>query len=166
VPHVSTGDILRAAVADGSDLGRRVKPILDAGDLVPDELMVDLIRERLGEPDAESGFVLDGFPRTLAQAQALDTMLGQIERPLTVVLELHVPRDVAVERMRKRADDEGRSDDTPEAIQRRLELYDELTVPVAQHYTGTGNLVRIHGDRTVDQVWNEITEVLERVDHS
>src|SRR5258708_37707819 len=113
LPHIATGDILRASVAAGTELGRRVQPILEAGDLVPDELMIDLIRERLGEADAAEGFVLDGFPRTLAQARALDEMLGGIGRPLSVVLELHIPREVAVARMLGRAEAEGRADDTP-----------------------------------------------------
>jgi adenylate kinase len=164
LPHVSTGDILRAAIADGTELGRRVKPIVEGGDLVPDELMVELIRERLGQDDAAQGFVLDGFPRTIAQAGALDTMLREIGRPLSVVLELHVPRTVAVERMLNRAVEEGRSDDTPETIERRLELYDRMTVPVIQHYTTTGNLVRVHGERSINEVWGEISDVLERLD--
>ena len=162
--HISTGDILRAAVAEGTELGRRVRPVLDAGDLVPDELMVELIRERLGRDDAQRGFVLDGFPRTLAQAEALDEMLAEIGRPLSAVLELHVPHDVARERMAARAAEEGRTDDTPEAIERRLALYDELTLPVIDHYRATGNLVQIHGARPVEDVWAEIAETLETVE--
>ncbi len=162
--HVSTGDILRAAIDEGSALGRRVEPILEAGELVPDELMIDLIRERLARDDAQAGFVLDGFPRTLAQAEALDAVLAEIGRPLSAVLELHVPREVAIERLLGRARDEGRPDDTPEVIGRRLDLYDELTVPVVDHYTVTGKLVRIHGDRSVDDVWAEISQTLETVE--
>jgi adenylate kinase len=167
LPHIATGDILRAAIADGSFLGQRVKDIVDRGDLVPDELMIDLIRERISRPDAEDGFVLDGFPRTLAQAEALDDMLDEIEQPLSVVLELRVPRDVALERMHRRAEAEGRADDTPEAIERRLALYDELTLPVVDHYAPTGNLIAVHAEKAVDSVWAEIQDALELArDHS
>ena len=121
--HLSTGDMLRQAIAEGTELGRRVKPILEAGDLVPDDLMIELIRKRLEAPEAAVGFILDGFPRTMAQADALDSMLAEIDRPLSVVLELQVPDDVAIQRLRKRAVEEGRSDDTPEAIANRIDLY-------------------------------------------
>ena len=128
--HLSTGDMLRQAIAEGTELGRRVKPILEAGDLVPDDLMIELIRERLQSPDTADGFILDGFPRTMAQADALDAMLAEIDRPLAVVLELQVPDEVAIERLRKRAVEEGRSDDTPEAIAKRIELYHQETKPL------------------------------------
>jgi adenylate kinase len=164
LPHIATGDILREAMANGTELGQVVKPIYDAGGLVPDELMIELIRERL---DGEEQFVLDGFPRTLAQAEALDDMLDEIGKPIDVVLELRVPREVAIERMLRRAQEEGRTDDTPEAIDKRLALYRELTQPVVDHYAPTGALVAIHGDKPVDAVWAEIQNVLERVhDHS
>jgi adenylate kinase len=162
IPHVSTGDMLREAVAGETELGRQAKPIMERGDLVPDELMVALIRERLGEPDAAEGFVLDGFPRTLAQAEALDAMLREIERSLTVVLFLDVPEEVCVERLSKRAAEEGRVDDTPEAIRTRLGLYRRETEPVIEHYRAQGNLVVIHGDRPVDDVFGEIQQALEQ----
>ena len=164
LPHIATGDILREAMANETELGKLVKPIYDAGHLVPDDLMIDLIRERLS---GEDEFVLDGFPRTVAQAEALDDMLGEIGKPVDVVLELRVPREVAIERMLKRAKDEGRTDDTPDAIERRLALYDEVTRPVVDHYAPSGALVAIHGERAVDAVWAEIQDVLERAhDHS
>jgi adenylate kinase len=155
---VATGDILRQAVAEGTPLGRQVESILDRGDLVPDETMIELIRERLADTD---GFVLDGFPRTMAQADALDDMLGEIGRPLTIVFELQVPDDVARERMTRRAADEGRSDDTAEAIERRLETYHRETEPIVSHYRARGNLVGIHGTGTVDEVFAEIQRALE-----
>ena len=102
--HIATGDILRQAIADGSELGRKVRPILERGELVPDDLMIELIRERLQEDDARDGFILDGFPRTMPQAEALDRMLSEIERPLSVVFELQVPDEVALERLRLRAE--------------------------------------------------------------
>jgi adenylate kinase len=167
LPHIATGEILRSAIADGSLLGQQVKDVVDRGDLVPDALMIDLIRERLSQEDAGGGFVLDGFPRTLAQAEALDDMLYEIGKPLSVVLELRVPQEVVVERMLARAREEGRSDDTPDVIARRLGLYNELTLPVVDHYAPTGNLVAIHGEKPVDAVWSEIQDALELArDHS
>ena len=160
--HVATGDMLRAAIAEGTPLGQRVKPIYNAGDLVPDELMIELIRERLAQVDTGGGFILDGFPRTTPQADALDSMLAEIDRPLTVVLELQVPDEVAIERLRKRAVDEGRSDDMPEAIAKRIALYHEQTKPLVSHYRLAGNLVGIHGDRPENEVFAEIQQAIEQ----
>jgi adenylate kinase len=160
--HVATGDMLRAAIAAGTPLGLRVKPIYDAGDLVPDDLMIELIRERLAQPDTETGFILDGFPRTMGQADALDSMPAEIDRPLAVVLELQVPDNVAIDRLTRRAVDEGRSDDTPEAISKRIGLYHEQTKPLVSHYRLTGNLVGIHGDRPENQVFAEIQRAIEQ----
>ena len=160
--HLSTGDMLRQAIAEGTELGRRVKPILEAGDLVPDDLMIELIRKRLEAPEAAVGFILDGFPRTMAQADALDSMLAEIDRPLSVVLELQVPDDVAIERLRKRAVEEGRSDDTPEAIANRIDLYHRETKPLVSHYRLAGNLVGIHGDRPENEVFAEIQQAVEQ----
>jgi adenylate kinase len=163
IPHIATGDMLRAAIEDGGELGQRVKPILESGQLVPDDLMIELIRERLAQTDTEAGFVLDGFPRTAPQADALDEMLDEIGRPLTIVFEFQVPDEVARERLLKRAEIEGRTDDTPEAIDRRLALYHELTEPLVEHYRLCGNLVGIHADRPVNEVFAEIQEALEQV---
>jgi adenylate kinase len=159
--HVSTGDMLRAAVSEGTELGERVKPILESGRLVPDELMVELIRERIA--GAEEGFVLDGFPRTMAQAEALDAMLREEERELDVVLELQVSDEAAVARLLARAEEEGRSDDTPETIRTRIDLYHRETEPLVEHYRAKGIVVGIHGERPVDGVFAEIAETLERV---
>jgi adenylate kinase len=166
VPHISTGDILRAAIAAATDLGLRVKPIVESGSLVPDELMVDLIRERVGADDTEPGFVLDGFPRTLAQAEALDAMTSEIGRTFTVVLALQVPDEVARERMLGRAAKEGRTDDTPEAIDRRLELYHRETEPLLEHYRTRGRFVPIHGDRSEGEVFAEIQQAIEQAAES
>ena len=160
--HLSTGDMLRQAIAEGTELGWRVKPILEAGDLVPDDLMIELIRKRLEAPEAAVGFILDGFPRTMAQADALDSMLAEIDRPLSVVLELQVPDDVAIQRLRKRAVEEGRSDDTPEAIANRIDLYHRETKPLVSHYRLAGNLVGIHGDRSENEVFSEIQQAVEQ----
>jgi adenylate kinase len=162
VPHIATGDMLRAAMADGTELGRRVKPIYDAGDLVPDEIMIALIRERLAADDAAGGFVLDGFPRTTPQADALDAMLEEIERPLTVVFEFQLPEQVAIERLRGRAQQEGRPDDTPEAIRKRLDLYREQTEPLVEYYRARGILVGIPAEPPVAEVFAEIQRALEQ----
>jgi adenylate kinase len=160
--HIATGDMLRAAMADGTPLGQRVKPIYDAGELVPDDLMIELIRERLEAQDTEPGFILDGFPRTMPQAEALDTMLSEIERPLSVVFELQVPDEVAIERLRLRAEEEGRADDTPEAISKRIGLYHQETEPLVSHYRLAGNLVGIHGNRPENEVFAEIEQALDQ----
>jgi adenylate kinase len=163
IPHVATGDMLRAAMADGSELGQQVRPIYDSGRLVPDNLMIALIRERLSGEDAREGFVLDGFPRTMAQADALEETLREIGRDLDVVFEFQIADEVGRERMLKRAAEEGRTDDTPEAIDERLRLYHEETKPLIEYYRTRGNLVGVHGDRPVNQVFSEIQQTLEQV---
>jgi adenylate kinase len=163
VPHIATGVMFRGAIAAGSDLGKQVEPLLAAGQLVPDDVTIALIRERLGEDDAQNGFVLDGFPRNIAQAEALDSMLDEIDRPLSAVLLLELSDDTARERLGKRAVLEGRADDRPEAIEQRLRDYHEQTEPVVDHYLATGKLVKMHAERPIDEVWLEITDTLERV---
>lgn len=163
IPHVSTGDMFRAAIAAQTDLGRTVEPILRSGALVPDEVTIALIGERLGEPDAARGFVLDGFPRNLAQADALDTMLAGIGRSLDAILYFDVPDDVGMERALSRAQIEGRADDTPDVIARRLATYHAETEPIVEHYRVTGKLVPLHAERSVDEVWDEIEAALEAV---
>jgi adenylate kinase len=158
--HIATGDMLRASIEAGDPLG--VKSILDQGLLVPDDVMIELIRERLAQPEAEAGFVLDGFPRTMAQAEALDAMLREIDRQLDLVFELQVPDEVAVERLTRRAELEGRPDDTPKAIRQRLALYHEETEPLVEYYRARGNVVGVHGDRTENEVFAEIQKALEQ----
>jgi len=161
LPHVSTGDMFRAAIASGTELGRRVEPILASGDLVPDDLTVALIRERLSVEDARDGFVLDGFPRNLAQAEALDGMLAEIGRGLDAVLFFDLSDELAVERIRGRALDEGRDDDSPDAIARRLAIYHEQTEPVVERYRATGKLVPLHAARSIEEVSTEIEAALD-----
>ncbi len=157
VPHISTGDMLRSAVADGSDLGRRVESIMAAGELVSDDLVVAIVDERLSKDDARCGYLLDGFPRTIGQAEALnDSVVDAIG---TVVL-LDVPTEEVVQRLLKRAEDEGRSDDNEETIRRRLEVYDADTAPLVDFY---GNVVlTINGMGTVDEVLSRIMISLAR----
>ncbi len=163
VPHIATGDMLREAIAAGTGLGARVQPIYDCGGLVPDDLMIELIRERLAQPDASDGFILDGFPRTMPQADALDGMLSEIGRELDVVFALQLSDEIATERLLGRARDEGRSDDTPEAIGRRLAEYHEKTEPLVGHYRAKGNLIGIHAHRTINEVFAELQQALEQV---
>jgi adenylate kinase len=160
IPHVSTGDMFRDAIARETPLGLRVKPILESGELVPDDLTVGLIRERLSEPDAQAGFILDGFPRNLTQAEALDALLDELGRPLVAVLELLVPDEVCRERMTRRAAEEGRTDDTPEAIARRLAIYHEETAPLAEYYRAAGTLVGVDGTGTIDEIADRIQDAL------
>ena len=161
IPHVSTGEVLRGAIAAGSELGQKVKEIVESGALVPDELVVDVIRERLTQPDAQSGFVLDGFPRTIGQAEALDALLAELDRPLGIVLELELAEETAVERMLGRAADQGRADDTPEVIKNRFEVYRRQTEPLSNYYRSTGILVVIDSSPGMDEVFAEIERVLD-----
>ena len=156
VPHIATGDILRAAIADGSELGGRVREVVEHGDLVSDDLMIALIRKRLSGGDTDGGFILDGFPRTLAQAEALDTTLTELERELTIVLEFQLPEEQAYERLIGR----GRSDDNPETIRHRL---DAQRVPddIVAYYRVKGILVGVHAEGSVDEVFAEVQSVLE-----
>ena len=162
IPHIASGDMLRAAMAAETELGRRVKPIYDRGDLVPDELMIELIRERLGQDDTENGFALDGFPRTLPQAEALDPILREIGKELTVVFVLQLPDEVCLERLTKRAQLEGRVDDTSEAIAKRLEIYRRETEPLIEWYRIRSNVVTVHAERSVNEVFGEIQQALEQ----
>jgi adenylate kinase len=164
IPHVSTGDMFRAAIASGTDLGKKVEPLLASGTLVPDEVTIGIIRERLQQADADGGFVLDGFPRNLAQAEALDELLTEIGRGLDAILYFDLPDDIATDRMLRRATEEQRPDDTPEVIAKRLATYHEQTEPIVEHYRVTGRLVPLHADRTIDEVWAEVQAALEQVE--
>jgi adenylate kinase len=155
--------MFRAEQAAGTDFGKRVGEIMEAGELVPDELTVAMIEQRLSEPDASEGFVLDGFPRNIAQADALDKMLGSIGRGLDAILFFDVPDEVGLERALKRAELENRADDTPEALATRLETYHRETEPIIEHYRTTGKLVPVHAGRPVEEVWREISEALQQV---
>jgi adenylate kinase len=157
IPHVSTGDILRAAVANQTDLGIKAKTYMDRGDLVPDQLVVDLIKERLHQPDAKSGWILDGFPRTVPQAEFLDDLLGKIGQPCDHAVNLDVPDEVLVDRLleRGRIDRElgrGRSDDTEEVIRKRLQVYQTQTAPLIDFYQTRNKLVSIDGNQSMEEV--------------
>ena len=156
VPAVSTGDMLRLAVAEGSELGRRVGSILDAGELVDDATMADLVRERLGRPDTSGGFLLDGYPRTAGQAVTLREILTAREEELTAVLLLEVAEEALVERGRGR----GRADDDVEVLRERLRVYREQTAPLIGYYSGLGLLRKIDGDRPIEEVTSHIFAAL------
>ncbi len=160
IPHVSTGDMFRAAIAAGSELGRQVEPMLANGKLVPDEITIELIRERLGAADARAGFVLDGFPRNAVQAEELDAMLAEIGRGLDAILFFDLPDEVATGRMLARAAVESRPDDAPEVIARRLATYHSETEPIVEHYRASGRLIPLHAERTINEVYAEIQDAL------
>jgi adenylate kinase len=159
VPAISTGDMLREAVRQGTPLGLRAKSIMEAGELVPDDVVIGLIRERIGAPDARQGFLLDGFPRTVEQARALDRLLAGNGVSLDTVLNLLVPETTLVERMLRRAVNEGRSDDRPETVSERLRVYREKTAPLVDHYRALGVLSDIDGS-------GEIAEIAGRIDRA
>ena len=157
VPHISTGDIFRAAVASGTPVGLRAKSYLDQGELVPDTVVVDMIEERLTEPDMANGWLLDGFPRTLPQANALDALLSKIQQSFDAVVNLIVPDSILVERLMGR----GRKDDTEAVIRRRLEVYQEQTAPLIHFYRDRNQLIDIDGVQSVEQVTQSIATTID-----
>ena len=188
IPQISTGDILRAAVKAGTPLGQKAKGFMDAGNLVPDELMVDLIRDRLAQPDAKAGFILDGFPRTAPQAEALDAMLQEIQQPLQLAVDVEVPEAELVARLTGRrvcrecgasyhvqftpskAGDKceldagelyQRADDSADTVLNRLKVYHELTAPITAYYERAGILRRLDGNREMDQVQADLFGMFE-----
>lgn len=188
IPHVSTGDLLRAAVASGSDLGRKAKSALDSGQLVSDEVVLGIIQERLSQPDARSGFVLDGFPRNIPQAQALDATLARLSQPLQLALLVDVDREVLAKRLTGRrtctqcgaiyniyfspprspgrcdrcgAGLTQRSDDTEETVRKRLTVYEEQTAPLVSYYKAQGKLRTVRGVGGINEIFKNITDIVE-----
>lgn len=180
-PHISTGDILRAAVKNQTELGKKAKGYMDAGDLVPDSLIIDLMDERLREPDCEKGFILDGFPRTTAQAVALDDMLVRLERPLYAALLVDVDPEVIIKRLTERrcckecgyigtaadatcpkcgGEMYQRDDDNETTVRNRLDVYAKSTSPLIDYYKGKGLLKSVDGDRPVDTVYVDVKALL------
>ena len=156
VPAISTGDMLREAVRLGTPLGRRAKAIMEAGELVPDDVVIGLIRERISLPDARGGFLLDGFPRTIEQALALDRLLEGNGEALDAVINLLVPEGTLVERMVGRAAREGRSDDRPDTVRERLRVYREKTAPLVDHYGARGVRIDVDGSGSIEEVSGRI----------
>ncbi len=159
VPQVSTGDLLRNAVAEQTELGQKAKAAMDAGELVSDDIVVGMMRERLTQADTENGFILDGFPRTAAQAEALDELLAELDRPLQAVVHLQVDNEEIVGRLMAR----GRSDDNEDTIRNRLSVFAEQTAPLVEHYRKQGLLKEVHGMGEVDEIFARIEAALEDV---
>ncbi|NBW40152.1 adenylate kinase [bacterium] len=161
VPHISTGDILRQAVAEGTELGLKAKEYMDAGQLVPDKLVIDLTKERLSQEDCAGGFLLDGFPRTLAQAQSLDVMLEALEAPITDVVDLRVEEAVLLDRIKGRASaGSGRTDDSVEVAAERLKVYWAQTAPVSGYYRDSGRYRDVDGLGSVEEVSQRIMSAI------
>ncbi len=160
VVAVSTGDVFRAAIAAGTELGTRVRSIIEAGDLVPDELTSAVVRERLSEDDAAGGFLLDGYPRNIGQVNDLDEFLSSRDEGLDAVIELDVPRAESISRLQLRAAKQGRTDDTEEVIAKRLEIYETETAPILTVYGDRGLVSRIDGLGTLDEITERIVTAL------
>jgi adenylate kinase len=160
VPHISTGDLLRGAVAAGTPLGLKAKAVMEAGNLVSDDIVLGMLEERLGKDDARAGFVLDGYPRNLAQARALEQLLARLQQPVDIAVQLDVDTALLVERIAGRAAQEGRADDTPESVRNRLNVYTEQTAPVVEFYRNTGKLACVHGVGSMDEVFTRIVEAI------
>jgi adenylate kinase len=163
VPAISTGDILRAAVREGTPLGRQAQAIMAKGELVPDDLMIGLIRERVSQRDARDGFILDGFPRTVPQAEALEALLSGNGDALSAVLNFSVPEPELVERMLQRARAEGREDDRPETIRERLRVYREKTEPLIGYYRKKNLVVEVPGVGTIEEITARVESALKSV---
>jgi len=166
IPQLSTGDMLRAAVAAGTDIGKQAKDIMARGDLVPDEVVVSIISERIQAADCANGFILDGFPRNVSQARALDGVLVEKSIDLDAVIELAVDPEILIARILKRAQESAdgpRDDDTEEALQHRLRVYEEQTAPVADFYAEKGILRTLDGMQEIDEVTRQIRSALDAI---
>lgn len=160
VPHISTGDLLRAEVAAGSALGLQAKAVMARGDLVSDEILLGMLEDRLSRADVGSGFILDGYPRNLAQADALGKLLVRIGQPMDHAVQLEVDTDKLVDRLAGRAQAEGRADDNPESVRNRLNIYNDQTAPVIDFYRQHGVLKAVDGEGSMDEVFTRIVEAI------
>jgi adenylate kinase len=190
IPHIATGDILREAVAKGTELGKKAKEYMDKGQLVPDEVVIGIVKERLKQPDCENGFLLDGFPRTLNQAEALDEMLKELGKEIDAVIYIDVPEEEVVKRIVNRrtckncgavyhliyappkeenkCDKCGgelyqRDDDKEETVRQRFKVYMDNTAPLIDYYEKKGNLYRVDGTKSIDEVFVEIEDTLKKI---
>ena len=161
VPHISTGDLLRAEVAAGSPLGLQAKEVMARGDLVSDEILLGMLKDRFSRPDTQAGFILDGYPRNLAQADALDKLLASLGQKFDAAVQLVVDNEQIIERLAGRAKAEGRADDTPESVRHRLNVYDEKTAPVVEFYRQHGQLTAVDGVGELDVVFTRIVEAIQ-----
>ena len=160
VPHISTGDLLRAEVAAGSKLGLEAKEVMARGELVSDAILLGMLEDRFSRADTANGFILDGYPRNLAQADALDKLLARIGRPMDFAVQLEVPTELLVERIAGRAKAEGRADDKPESVRKRLQVYEDQTAPVIGFYRQHGQLTVVDGVGELDEVFTRIIEAI------
>lgn len=160
IPHISTGDLLRAEVAAGTELGLAAKEVMARGELVSDEILLGMIRSRLSRDDVANGFILDGYPRNVAQANALEGVLAELNQPLQAVVQLDVASELLVERIAGRAKAEGREDDNPESVRKRLQVYSDSTAPVIGFYEGRGSLAKVDGVGSLDEVFARIMAAL------
>jgi len=161
IPVISTGDIFRANIKNGTELGQQVTSILDRGDLVPDELTSEIVRDRLAQEDAANGFLLDGYPRNAVQVGHLESFLSARGEALDAVILLDVPREESIERLQRRASEQGRSDDTPESIAHRLDIYEHETAPILETYSDRGIVDRIDGVGSLDEITERISAALD-----
>jgi len=162
VPHISTGDLLRAEVAAGSALGLEAKGVMVRGELVSDAILLGMLEDRFSRPDTGNGFILDGYPRNLAQAAALDVLLGRLKQSFDYAVQLEVATELLVERIAGRAKAEGRADDTPESVRTRLQVYNDQTAPVIDYYRQHGQLTVVDGVGSLDEVFTRILEAIQR----
>ena len=162
VPHISTGDLLRAEVAAGTELGKQAKAVMDAGNLVSDDILLGMLESRLSQADTAKGFILDGYPRNVAQANALGELLARLQQPLDAIVQLDVPTELLVERIAGRAKEQGRADDNPESVRQRLQVYNDSTAPVIDFYAGKGTLARVDGVGALDEVLARILAAIKR----
>ena len=160
VPHISTGDLLRAEVAAGSPLGVQAREVMARGDLVSDDILLGMLKDRFSRDDTRAGFILDGYPRNLAQAAALDRLLQDLGQKFDAAIQLAVDNEQIIERLAGRAKAEGRADDTPDSVRHRLNVYDEQTAPVIEFYRAHGQLTVVDGVGSLDDVFNRIVEAL------
>ncbi len=161
VPHISTGDLLRAEVAAGSKLGLEAKGVMARGELVSDAILLGMLEDRFSRADTTNGFILDGYPRNLAQAAALDGLLGRLKQSFDYAVQLDVATDLLVERIAGRAKAEGRADDTPESVRTRLQIYNDQTAPVIDYYRQHGQLTMVDGVGSLDEVFTRILEAIQ-----
>ncbi|TNJ32809.1 adenylate kinase [Arenimonas terrae] len=160
VPHISTGELLRAAVKAGTPLGLQAKAVMEAGSLVSDEIVLGMLEERLTAGDTGNGFILDGYPRNLAQANALDALLKRLDQPVDIAVQLDVDTELLIGRLAGRAQAEGRADDSPDAVRNRLTVYNDATAPVVDFYRNSGRLACVDGVGGMDEVFSRILSTL------
>ena len=163
VPHISTGDLFRANIKNETELGKRVKEILASGGLVPDEITIKMVENRLSESDCEKGYILDGFPRTIPQAKSLKAMLEKRGAKVNIVLGLEVDEAELIDRLIKRGLESGRSDDNLETIKKRLVVYHNQTSPLKQYYLDEGKYAAIEGSGSIDAIFNRIKDAVDKV---